>query len=527
MYHNRGLIDQKHMHPKRSGRFTHGMCMERRIQELLRSQFHLESLYPYQELVIRSILERGGLFGEEDSDSAPVRELVILPTGSGKSVCFMLPAILLEPITIVVYPLLALMNDQKRRAEQAGLKAGCLRGGQSKEERTLLFDRLARSEIKFLITNPEVLTNESVILQLQRMPIALFVIDEVHTVTQWGESFRPAYLHLKEVIRRLAPAQVVAFTATASPRIIDRIQKLLFADNPVHIVRGNPDRPNIRYRTLPTLAPLHDLEMLCTYTITRPVLIFCDSRLKCEQIAWELLLRTGDRHIRYYHAGLDRSERNATERWFFESTEGVLVSTSAYGLGVDKRDIRTVIHANLSQDVESFLQESGRAGRDGKRATSIVLIGSNELQKASRVDATHPFRRLFNAVAQTQRCKRQALLELLKFPEEGCSGCDVCDGTTFGTADGENQILRLILTYPFRFNVSTAAHLLCGSRFGHLCSPIQRSNPFFAVLKRWRVEDIERAIMCLVAFKRVRMCRVPGFRGRVFVQKKNGEVQLE
>jgi ATP-dependent DNA helicase RecQ len=186
-----------------------------------------------------------------------------------------------------------------------------------------------------------------------------------------------------------------------------------------------------------------------------------------------------------------------------------------------------VIHANLSQDVESFLQESGRAGRDGNSATSIVLIGPNELQKASRLDDTHPFCRLFSALAQTQRCKRQALLELLKFPEESCSGCDVCDGTAFGDADGELQIVRLIRTYPFRFNVSTCTHLLCGSRSEHLCRPILRSNPFFAVLKSWRAEDIERAIMCLVSFKRVRMCRVPGFRGSLFVPMKSGPVQLE
>jgi ATP-dependent DNA helicase RecQ len=241
--------------------------IEQLVFTTLHEKFHLRSLYPYQELVIRTILERGGLFGPQAAASSKSEQIVVLPTGSGKSVCFMLPALLLPGITIIVYPLLSLMNDQGRRIEEAGAEAIILRGGQTNQEREALCCRLENDKVKFIITNPETMKNPSVIKRLQKMKISLIVIDEVHTVTQWGDTFRPSYLELGEILKILDPPQITAFTATASQRIISRISDILFSGRTAHIVKGDPDRPNISYRVLPSLCKIHELQMLVSYSI--------------------------------------------------------------------------------------------------------------------------------------------------------------------------------------------------------------------------------------------------------------------
>lgn len=472
---------------------------DRLLHELLHRRFSLPSLYPYQDLVVHSILEQNGLYGPERQQDAHRSQLVILPTGGGKSVCFMLPALLVDGITIVVYPLLSLMNDQGRRIRQLGERPEFLRGGQTDRERETVWSRLARKESRIVLTNPETLALEPVITHLRTFDIALFVIDEAHTVTQWGESFRPAYARLSAVLRQLDPRQVVAFTATASPRIIDRITALLFAGTQPHIVTGNPDRPNIHYAALPSLCTIHDLEMLLLHRCKRPALIFCHTRATCEQIAWELAFRQESFAIRYYHAGLDKREREATERWFFHSQDAILVSTSAYGMGIDKRDIRTVIHEQPPSDIESFLQESGRAGRDGKKAHSIVLTSITGKQTPEPGEPGTPAASLYEAFRQTACCRREALLALMGFTSDACDGCDVCDDAVFRVADGEREIVHLIRHYPLRFTIQSCAHLLCGSRPAFPCPSADREHPSYGLLGNWELDDMTHAIGRLIA----------------------------
>jgi ATP-dependent DNA helicase RecQ len=476
------------------------------IKGVLQNQFGISNLYPYQELVIHSVLERGGFFGKERIATIKEEQLVILPTGSGKSICFMLPALLLKNLTIVVYPLLALMNDQKRRFESLNREVVLLKGGQSKKEREVLFNKLKQRESNFVITNAETLSQNSILSQLKQFTIDLFVVDEAHTITQWGEVFRPSYLKLKTIKEYLKPKQTLAFTATASKQIIDRIKILLFSDADLKIVYGNPDRPNIYYRTLFSLAKKHELTLICANKNFRPLLVFCSSRARCEQIAIELGNRLQESTIKFYHAGLPKERRFETELWFYTNKDSILISTSAYGLGVDKKDIRCVVHYDLSNDVASFLQESGRCGRDGKQAFSFVLLSYEDQLKEGK---------LVKAFSDTTRCRRESLLELLEYKSESCDGCGVCDNLDSDFCDGEYPIVNLIKNYPLRYTIAKAANLLCGLE-GE--SSGDKYNPWFGVLTSWKKEDVVTSYHSLIKSKRIALSSIIGFKGTLYLK---------
>lgn len=293
--------------------------------------FGLSYLYPYQRLVITNILRRAGLFSEEESEEAPPNQVVILPTGAGKSLCFMLPAYLLEGLTIVVFPLLGLMADQLRRVEEAGMRGVLLKGGMSFEEKKELWQSILAGEVQMLLTNPEMLTLPGVQEKLRNVRISHLVIDEAHTIPEWGETFRPACLELGKTFNSLAVEQVTAFTATASPLILEKIKNYLLKDMPFNLVRANPDRVNIYYEVRPVLSRMRGLEEVLK-TAERPAIIFCQTRRLCEQTAINLQERLNEPEIRYYHAVLSPEIRNIREKWFLNSEKGILTATCAYGL---------------------------------------------------------------------------------------------------------------------------------------------------------------------------------------------------
>ncbi|HON14267.1 MAG TPA: RecQ family ATP-dependent DNA helicase [Treponema sp.] len=398
----------------------------------------LSYLFPYQRLVITNILEAARSAGipfinleqtlpqiidialqdesegefhidgvPPDSDqevwSGYGRQIVILPTGAGKSLCFQLPARLIDRPTLVIFPILALMADQERRLRAQGSRVVVLRGSQTTEEREAIASVLRLPSNTLIIANPEVLKTRQVRDMLGQARIGHVVIDEAHCVSQWGESFRPAYLELGEILAELKPPLLTAFTATASPEVLEKIGRYIFNDGDVHIVMGNPDRPNISYRLVRTLAKEAALRQLLA-TLPRPAIVFCGSRSRTEQLARALRYALHSREIYFYHAGLEREEKKTVEEWFFKSSTGILVATCAYGMGVDKADIRTVIHFDCPNLVEAYLQESGRGGRDGKPATATLLWGPEDEER------TGP---LAEYGRNRDRCRRELLLTLL------------------------------------------------------------------------------------------------------------------
>ncbi len=290
-------------------------------------------------------------------------------------------------------------------------------------------------------------------------------IDEAHCVPEWGESFRPAYLGLGAVLAALRPPAATAFTATASPSILEAMSRFLFGDDPWTLVEGDPDRPNIAYAVRRSLARERSLETLLR-ELPRPTIVFAGSRKATEILAERFQRRLGCGEIRFYHAGLLPAEKRALEAWFYSSKDGILMSTCAYGMGVDKKDIRTVIHYDPPPSIEAYLQESGRAGRDGKAAAAVLVLGTEADRGVCREG--DPLRRarreaLLNYGRDSRRCRREALLAMLGSElRSPCTGCDVCSGKAESGIEGEAQISAFARGNPRRYDTAGALRLLLG-----------------------------------------------------------------
>ncbi|MCK9170657.1 MAG: RecQ family ATP-dependent DNA helicase [Treponema sp.] len=387
--------------------------------------FGITYLYPWQRLVIANILDASQYSTQIKTEDTAYsgHQIVLLPTGAGKSLCFLIPAVLLRGPTLVIYPLLALMTDQQRRIKEAGFKSVTFKGNQSPEEREENF-RQIKAGTKIILANPEVLQNEKLVTCLALCGIVQAVIDEAHCISEWGDSFRPAYLTVGKILKKLQVPVITAFTATASSSVLNRIAEVLF-NGEAHIVRSEGDRPNISYYVEHTYTKKQEVLKLAV-TERRPMIIFCSTRANAEDIARELTVCYGRETARFYHAGLEKKEKDETEKWFFNGTNGILCATCAYGMGVDKHDIRTVIHFDPPATAEAYIQESGRAGRDGLPAKAILLWSPEDsahfasFQKGSR-------EYIMNEFAGTKDCRRQVLLDALGAEQAVCSGCDLCN----------------------------------------------------------------------------------------------------
>ena len=458
-----------------------------------RARFGVDYLYPVQRFVVSNVLEGN-------------RQIVVLPTGAGKSLCFQLPCLFLPGPTLVLLPLLSLLSDQLRRLTEAGIPAGCLRGGLGTGEKARMFERVRAGSIRIILATPESCLVASNLRALRACGISHLVVDEAHCISEWGDSFRPAYREIGGIARALAVPMTSAFTATASPPVIARIRSALFDDGDARLVAGSVDRPNISYTVLPLLSRAHVLTELARKA-EKPLLVFCRTRNKVELAARTILRRCPGTPVRFYHAGLDREERGAAERWYLGSPDGILVATCAYGLGVDKPDIRTVVHADVPPSVEAYLQESGRAGRDGKPSRAILLV-SVEAGGSDGIFREPVARERFSAMLGYSRgagCRRNALLELIGQAPVACSGCDVCAGTAERRAPGEREMIQFVSRHRRRFTVPLAAAILCAEPGPRMERGFHDTIPGYGDLAGWTRDDVGEGLRALVASGSVRL----------------------
>lgn len=427
------------------------------------------------------------------------RQIVLLPTGAGKSLCFQVPALLLDKPTLIIYPLLALMSDQIRRMCEGNLEPVLFRGGQSGQERAAQYARLEGTDgkppAKLIIANPEILMQKEVLNRIAKRGIAHLAIDEAHCVSEWGDSFRPAYQTLKQVIETLKPPAVTAFTATAGNDVLKRIGEVLF-DGRAHLVRGESDRTNIAYyvRQCRVKAPALLQEVMQRQ---RPMVIFCATRNGTEQTAAFLRYTLRDRAIRFYHAGLQRNEKDEVEQWFHQHDSAILVTTCAWGMGVDKKNVRTVIHLNAPPTAEAYVQEAGRGGRDGSPAQAVLLWSPEDKAKIVLLPEKQRKRaEILVNFAESGRCRREVLLEALGEVRAvplhagdesiACSGCDICNGTALLYPQDERELIKFVTANKRKFTVPQLIRIL------------HENLPF------WRAGDISSLISQLIHEQKIR-----------------------
>ncbi|TYO91565.1 DNA helicase RecQ [Oceanicella actignis] len=428
------------------------------VRSLLKTVFGFDAFRPGQEEIVSAIMA-----GED--------VLAIMPTGGGKSLCYQLPAIARPGLTLVVSPLIALMRDQVEGLRAAGVEAGALTSANGPEENRRVLEAIDSGALKLLYLAPERL--DSAGPMLRRAGVSLLAVDEAHCVSQWGHDFRPDYLRIGELRRALGDVQTAAFTATADAETRAEIAAKLFADPPRVFLRGF-DRPNLFLAFQPKTSPRRQLLDFVRPRAGRSGIVYAGSRNKTEVLA--KALNDAGVPALPYHAGLD-PEARALHQDRFQREDGLVIcATVAFGMGVDKPDIRFVVHADLPKSVEAYYQEIGRAGRDGAPAETLTLYGVEDIKlrrmqieesqaPEARKRADHARLNALLALAEAPRCRRQTLLAYFgEERPEPCGACDLCrqPPELFDATEAAQMALSAIYRTGERFGAGHIAAVLRG-----------------------------------------------------------------
>jgi len=389
---------------------------------ILRDTFGFDGFRPGQEAAIEALL-------------AGRHVLTVMPTGSGKSLCFQVPALAVGGLTVVVSPLVALMQDQVAALRLAGVPADTINSANPRAENVAAWRRAAAGETRLLYMAPERLMTERMLEALGRLPVKLFAVDEAHCISQWGPSFRPEYEDLCRLRHLFPGVPIAALTATADAITRDDIAERLFGGEVESFVLGF-DRPNIRL----AVEMKRDWKRQCRGFVSRHAgesgIVYCLSRRKTEETA-ALLSADGVRALPY-HAGMDKEDREAHQNVFMTDSGVVMVATIAFGMGIDKADVRYVLHTDLPGSIEAYYQEIGRAGRDGEAAEAHMLYGLADIRMRRQFieeeeDAGSERRRREHqrldallGYCEAPACRRVTLLEYFGEGIEPCGNCDAC-----------------------------------------------------------------------------------------------------
>ena len=490
------------------------------VQQVALKSFGIKYLYPWQRIVIANILdavkskelstfyqnqvENGQLTKEElneiiyDQDgNERGKQIVLLPTGAGKSLCFLVPSLLINGPTLILYPLLALMSDQQRRMEEGNMEIVVFKGQQSNEQRKGNFEKL-KNGAKVILANPEVLQSESLLEEIAKFNIKHIAIDEAHCVSEWGDTFRPAYTTVGNIIKKLGNPVVTAFTATASPTVLERISQIMFDGN-AHIVQSDSDRPNIIYHVVKT-ASKEKTALEYAEKSEKPLIVFCSTRKRAENLSKTFAEYFGYDKVKFYHAGLEKSEKDKIEKWFFPKDDAILCSTCAFGMGVDKKNIRTVIHLDPPPTAESYIQEAGRGGRDGKTSNAI-LLWSYENKLSALKHPENSRERVLYKFAESTDCRRQILLDALGGEQAVCSGCDNCFGTSIHYAQDEKIALKFIKRFNKNFSIEEMEQ--------KLQDVFNNQNVQNKQLRYWEIYDVRQIMKSLFEQEKIKVCKFP------------------
>ena len=395
--------------------------MNQTPKEILQAVFGYSDFRPHQQEIIEGIVSQRDAF-------------VLMPTGGGKSLCYQLPALCLHGTVIVVSPLISLMKDQVDALQANGVAAACYNSSLNEKTSRELLAQFHAGELDLLYVAPERLMSASFQARLDDVDISLFAVDEAHCVSQWGHDFRPEYVQLGQLRQRFPDIPMAAFTATADPQTRGDIIHRLQLQNPDIHVTGF-DRPNIRYSALEKAKPFDQLTTFLAGHQGDAGIVYALSRKRVEEVAGKLQA-AGFRALPY-HAGLPAAQRQAAHEQFMRDEIDVVVATVAFGMGIDKPDVRFVVHYDLPRNIEGYYQETGRAGRDGLPADTLLLFGAQDMVLARRMvegNENEQQRRIEShklnsmvAFAESLTCRRRVLLNY--FGEElgdACGNCDIC-----------------------------------------------------------------------------------------------------
>ena len=481
--------------------------MTKGIQQTLEKYFHHQTFRPNQQEIIEKIVSGRDV-------------LAVMATGGGKSLCYQLPALMLDGMTIVISPLIALMKDQVDSLSNQGVTVESLNSLQTYDERRRVEQDMRDGKVRILYVSPERAVTPAFFATLSGCKVALFAVDEAHCISMWGHQFRPEYREIKHLRDKFPGVPIAAFTATATLRVREDIINELRLKDPAEFI-GSFDRRNLRYAAYAEPNAQVRMQKIISYVTAHkddPGIIYCFSRASTEELA-ERLRKV---HIlaNPYHAGLPTPERSRVQEGFLNNSIRVICATVAFGMGIDKPDVRYVIHAHMPKDIESYYQETGRAGRDGKPGACLLFYSGGDRRKIENMlereftdkkkseIAREKLDQMY-AYCTAKSCRRQLLLSYFDEEIQPCGNCDTCGDRKINQVRPAGNLSKMILS-----GVQDVDGILTTPEFISFLLGLERAktvklqlntHPFFGAANGREREEIEKEVSSLLRSGRLRL----------------------